>query len=98
MATDTIFPASADITEFAEQAGTQLVSLVKQGNEVALNFVNSWSNAVAALPIPEVPAVPALPDYSTLTSYSFDLAIELLNVQRDFALQVGAALAPAKAA
>lgn len=101
MATDTIFPASADVTLFAEQAGSQLLALVKQSNEFALNAVNAWSKAVAALPVPEVaeiPGVPALPDYSALTSYSFDLAIDLLNTQREFALQVGAALAPAKAA
>lgn len=101
MATATVFPASAELTQLADQVREQFLVTVKQGNDLALSAVNSWSKAVSAIPmpeLPEMPGVPALADFSAVTTYSFDLAIELLNIQRDFALQVGSALMPAKSA
>lgn len=94
MATDTF---TTDVTVLADQVRDQFLATVKQSNELALNAVNTWSKAVSALPIPELPEVPGAPkaaDLTTATTYSFDLAIELLNIQRDFALQVVNAMTP----
>ena len=95
MATDTTFVA--DATVLADQVRDQFLATVKQGNELALNAVNAWSKAVSAIPMPELPEVPGAPkaaDFTNATTYSFDLAIELLNIQRDFALQVVNAMTP----
>jgi hypothetical protein len=99
----TVIPgaATADITEFADQVREQVIATVKQGHEIALTAVQSWTKAVAALPVadlPEVPGLSELPDVKTIANYSFDLAIDLLNLQRDFAVQVGQAFVPSKAA
>jgi hypothetical protein len=40
--------------------------------------------------------VPAMPDMEAATRYTFDLAADLLNAQRDFALQLTSTFVPAK--
>ena len=53
------------------------------------------------LPVPELsqfPGVASLPGVEAITAYTFDLAIELLNAQRDFAHQLAVAFTPTKAA
>ena len=44
--------------------------------------------------LPKVPGVPALPGMETATRFTFDVAADLLNAQRDFALQLSSVFAP----
>ena len=94
-------PKTTELPEIAAQVREQLVSTVKQGQQLTVDAVQAWAKAVAVLPTPElpdIPCVPALPGVEAVTAYTFDLAIELLNAQRDFALQLANAFTATKAA
>ena len=92
---------SSELPEIAAQVREQLVSTVKQGQKLTVDAVHAWTKAASALPVPEFPQFPgvaSLPGVEAITAYTFDLAIELLNAQRDFAVQLAVAFTPAKAA
>ncbi|HTC70799.1 MAG TPA: hypothetical protein VK662_14610 [Acidothermaceae bacterium] len=92
---------STELPEIAAQVREQLVSTVKQGQKLTVDAVQAWSKAASALPVPELPQIPgvaSLPGVEAITAYTFDLAIELLNAQREFAIQLAVALTPTKAA
>jgi hypothetical protein len=94
-------PKATELSDMADQVREQLVSTVKQGQQLTVDAVQAWAKAVSVLPTPELPEIPgvaALPDFEATTKYTFDLAIELLNAQRDFALQLAKSFAMAKAA
>lgn len=87
------------IPEAVQKAGDQLISTVKQGQSVTLDAARAVAKATSTIPTPNLPKVdgaPELPDLQALTAYSFDLAIELLTAQRDFAVNLATAFAPAK--
>jgi hypothetical protein len=91
---------TSELPEIAQQVREQLVSSVKQGQQLTVDAVTALTKAASVLPtpeLPEIPGVPALPGVEAVTTYTFDLAIELLNAQRDFALQLASAFAPVKA-
>ena len=88
-----------ELPEIAAQVREQLVSTVKQSQKLTVDAVQAWTKAASVLPtpeLPEIPGVPALPGVEAVTAYTFDLAIELLNAQREFALQLATALTPTK--
>jgi hypothetical protein len=92
---------SSELPEIAAQVREQLVSTVKQGQKLTVDAVQAWTKAASALPVPELPQFPgvaSLRDVEAITAYTFDFAIELLNAQRDFAVQLAVAFTPAKAA
>jgi hypothetical protein len=92
-------PKTTELPEIAQQVREQLVSTVKQGQQLTVDAVQAFTKAVSVLPTPELPeihGVPALPGVEAVTTYTFDLAIDLLNAQRAFALQLASALTPAK--
>jgi hypothetical protein len=92
-------PKTTDLPEIAQQVREQFVSTVKQGQQLTVDAVQAFTKAASVLPtpvLPEIPGVPALPGVVAVTTYTFDLAIELLNAQRDFALQLAGAFTPAK--
>jgi hypothetical protein len=92
---------ASELPELADQVREQLVSTVKQGQKMTVDAVQAWTKAASALPtpqLPQIPGVPALPGVEVITAYAFDLAIELLTAQREFALQLADAFAPTKAA
>jgi hypothetical protein len=94
-------PHANEMPELAQKIREQLVSTVQQGQQMSLDAAQTWVKAVSVLPVPDLPAVPgipALPDMEAATKYTFDLATDLLNAQRDFALQMGNVLAPHKSA
>jgi hypothetical protein len=96
-ATKTVY--STDLPEIAQQVREQLVSSVKQGQKVTLEAVQAFAKAAAKLPTPEMPEIPgvaALPSVTDVATYNFDLAVDLLTAQRDFALQLASAFTPAK--
>jgi hypothetical protein len=92
-------PKTTELPEIAQQVREQFVSTVKQGQQLTVDAVQAFTKAVAVLPtpeLPEIPGVPALPNVQAVTTYTFDLAIDLLNAQREFALQLASAFTPAK--
>jgi hypothetical protein len=90
-----------EMPELAQKIREQLVSTVQQGQQMSVDAAQTWVKAVSVLPVPDmpmIPGVPALPDVEAATKYTFDIANDLLNAQRDFALQMANVLAPHKSA
>ncbi|KXF52939.1 hypothetical protein R1X32_01625 (plasmid) [Rhodococcus opacus] len=100
--TTTSATPAAPIAEATNKAGDQLVSVVKQGQKVALDVAEALAKLTPSIPTPVLlkieDAPELLPDFQALTTSGFDVAIELLTAQRDFAANLAAALTPAKAA
>ena len=102
MATPTTKTASdttTEMTNIAEKFREQLVSTVQQGQKMSIDAAQTWVKAVSVLPVPDlpkIPGLPSLPGMEAATKYTFDVATDLLNAQRDFALQLTSVLAPAK--
>jgi hypothetical protein len=87
---------TTEIPEIVIKSGEQFLSALKQYQQAAVEATQTWAKAVAVLPIadfPSVPGIPAVPNAKAFTTYAFDFTTELLNVQRDFALQLTSALA-----
>ncbi|QSE81435.1 MULTISPECIES: hypothetical protein [Rhodococcus] len=99
-ATTTPGTPTAPTAETSTKAGDQLVSAVKQGQKVALDVAKTVAKLTPSIPTPEllkIEGAPELPDFQALTASGFDVAIALLTAQRDFATNLAAAFAPAKA-
>jgi hypothetical protein len=91
--------SSDQVTDIAQKFREQLVSTVQQGQKISLDAAQTWVKAVSVLPVmdvPKIPGIPALPSLEAATKYSFDVATDLLNAQRDFALQLTNVLLPSK--
>jgi hypothetical protein len=89
---------TTEIPEIVTKTGEQFISALKQYQEAAIEATQTWAKAVAVFPIselPTIPGVPAVPSAKALTTYAFDFTTELLNAQREFALQLTSALTPA---
>jgi hypothetical protein len=87
--------------DFAEKIREQLVSTVQQGQKMSVDAVQTWVKAVSVLPVPDLPAIPgvsAIPGMEAATKFTFDVAADLLNAQRDYALQLAKVLVPEKSA
>ena len=109
MATPSTKPAIESITEsvvteipaLAQKSREQLVSSLQQGQQLSIDAAQSWVKAVSALPVvdlPKVPGFPETPDFQAAAKYTFDVASDLLNAQRDFVVKLTNVLAPAKTA
>ena len=88
-----------EIPAIAQKFREQLVSTVKQGQQPSLDAAQTWVKAVSVLPVMDLPTIPGFPDMQGVeaaTKYTFDLAADLLNAQRDFVLQLTNVLIPAK--
>jgi hypothetical protein len=102
MATTTTTTTKTPRTEMpalAQQIREQLVSTVKQGQQMSVDAAQTWVKAVSVLPIPDLPAIPgipAVPGVEAATKYAFDVAADLLVAQRDFALQLTSVFTPEK--
>jgi hypothetical protein len=97
--TETVNDFVNEIPALAQKSREQLVSNLQQGQQFSIDAAQSWVKAVSALPVmdlPKIPGMPALPDLSIATTYAFDVASDLLSSQREFAMQLGKVLAPAK--
>lgn len=95
--TNTKTTTTTEMPDLAQKLREQLVSSVQQGQQLSVDAAKTWAKVVSALPVPElpkVPGIPALPGVETATNYSFDVASDLLNAQRDFALQLTSVLVP----
>ena len=92
---------TTEIPDIAQKIREQLLSTVQQGQQLSIDGAQSWVKAVSALPsldMPKIPGLPAMPDLEAATRYTFDVAADLLNAQREFAIQLTHALVPAKTA
>jgi hypothetical protein len=90
---------SETVTNMAQKFREQLVSTVQQGQQMSVDAAQTWVKAVSVLPVmdlPKIPGIPVLPGVEAATKYTFDVATDLLNAQRDFALQLTNVLIPAK--
>ncbi len=92
---------TTEIPDLAEKFREQLVSAVQQGQKMSVDAAQTWVKAVSVLPVPDLPAipgVPAIPGLEAATRFTFDVATDLLNSQRDYALQLAKVLVPEKSA
>jgi hypothetical protein len=90
-----------ELPAFAQKFREQLVSTVQQSQQLSLDAAQTWVKAVSVLPVvdlPKIPGIPTMPNMEAATKYTFDVATDLLNAQRDFALQLTNALIPVKTA
>jgi hypothetical protein len=97
--TKTTSENAAEIPALAQKFREQLVSTVQQGQQLSIDAAQTWVKAVSVLPafdLPKIPGIPALPGVEAATKYTFDIAADLLNAQREYALQLTSALVPAK--
>jgi hypothetical protein len=100
-ASETVAETVAQIPALAQKSREQLVSNLQQGQQLSIDAAQNWVKAVSGLPtldLPKIPGVPAVPDLAAATKYTFDVAADLLNAQREFALQLTNTLVPAKTA
>lgn len=99
--TNTKTTPRTEVPELAQKFREQLVSTVQQGQQLSVDAAQRWVKAVSVLPVPDlpkVPGVPSAPGVEAATTYTFDVASDLLNAQRDFALQLANLLVPEKSA
>jgi len=97
MATATAKTATAELPDFAQKFREQLMSTVQQGQALSLEAAHGWVKAVSVLPIPDLPTIPgmpAVPGVEAATKYTFELATDLLNAQRDFAVELAKVFVP----
>jgi hypothetical protein len=92
---------TTEVPEFAQKIREQLFSTVAQGQQLSIDAAQAWVKAVSVMPVPELPTVPGLPSVPSVeaaTKYTFGVASDLLNAQRDFTLQLANVLLPVKSA
>ena len=97
MATTTKTTPTTEMPALAQKIREQLVSTVRQGQQLSVDAAQTWVKVVSVLPVvdlPKVPGVPALPGLEAATKFTFDVAADLLSAQRDFALQLTGVLVP----
>ena len=93
--------STQEIPELAQKIREQLIATVQQSQQLSIDAAETWVKAVSVLPIPDLPAMPgvaAMPGFEAATKYTFDVAADLLNAQRDFTLQLAKVLVPEKSA
>ena len=90
---------TTEMPDLAQKIREQLVSTIQQGQQLTVDAAQTWVKAVSVLPIPDlpkVPGVPSIPGVEAATTFTFDVAADLLNAQREFALQLTSVLVPQK--
>ncbi len=92
---------TTEIPDLAQKIREQVLSTVRQGQQLSIDAAQTWVKAVSVLPavdLPAVPGVPALPGVEAVTKFTFDVAADLLTAQRDFALKMASVLVTQKSA
>jgi hypothetical protein len=96
---DTKTTPAGEMTDIAQKFREQLVSSLQQGQKLSVDAAKTWAKAASVLAVPDlpkIPGLPAVPDLETATNYTFDVAADLLNAQRDFALKLTNLVLPVK--
>jgi hypothetical protein len=89
-----------EMPALAQKLREQLVSTVQQSQQLSIDAAQTWVKAVSVIPmmdLPKMTGVPAMPGLDAATRYTFDVAADLLSLQREFALQLTNVLLPQKA-
>jgi hypothetical protein len=90
-----------EIPEIAQKVRGQLLSTLRQGQQLSVDAAETWVKAVSVLPVPDlptIPGVPTVPALEAMTTFAFDVAADLLQAQRDYALQLARVFTSAKSA
>ena len=98
-ATTTKTKVTTEIPEIAQKVREQLLETVTLAQKSTIEAAQAWAKASAALPTPELPAFPgfsAIPGAEAVTKYTFDVVTDLLNAQREFAVELARLLTPEK--
>ena len=101
MVTTTKTTHTTEVPDVAVKIREQMISTVKQSQQLLLDAAETWIKAVSVLPVPDLPSIPGLPSVPGMEAamqFSFDIVADLLNAQRQFTLQMAKVLVPAKAA
>ena len=92
---------STDIPEIAQKVREQVLSTVKQAQKSTIEAAQAWTKATSGLSTSELPTIPglsAIPGAEAVTKYTFDVVTDLLNAQRDFAIELAKLVTPEKLA
>jgi len=95
---------TTEIPDVAQKIREQLLSSVRQGQQLSVDAAQAWVKAVSVLPVPDLPkvpgitALPAVPGVQAVSKFTFDVAADLLSAQRDFALKLAGVLVADKSA
>jgi hypothetical protein len=92
---------TTEVPDVALKIREQMISTVKQSQQMLLDAAETWIKAVSVLPVadlPTIPGLPALPGAEAVTKFTFDFATDLLKAQREFALQLASVLVTDKVA
>jgi hypothetical protein len=101
MVTTTKTTPTTEVPDVAVKIREQMISTVKQSQQLLLDAAETWIKAVSVLPVadlPTIPGMPALPGAEAVTKFTFDFATDLLKAQREFALQLASVLVTDKVA
>jgi len=102
MATTTTKTApTTEVSDLAQKVREQLMATVQQAQTLSVDAAKTWLKATSVTPAPVLPSMsgaPSMPGIEAVTTYTFDIATDLLAAQRDFALQLAKLLAPEKSA
>jgi len=93
--------STTEIPEFAAKISDQLISAVKEYQQFSVDTAQTFAKVAAVFPatdLPSIPGAPAFPSAEAVTKFAFNFTSDLLNAQRDFALQLASALVPEKLA
>ncbi|MEP7193451.1 MAG: hypothetical protein ABI903_11350, partial [Actinomycetota bacterium] len=80
---------------FAQKSRDQLVSGLRQGQQISVDAVTYWVKALTALPVihwPTLSDLPAMPDLEAVTRHALGAAADLLSAQRQLAAKLTKAL------
>ena len=93
--------STTETPEIAQKIRKGLLSIVQQGHQLSVDAAQTWVTALSVLPVADLPKIPGmctLPTLEASTTFAFDVATDLLNAQRDFALELGNVFTSAKSA
>jgi len=100
-ATATAPQPATEIPANNQKSREQLVSNLQQGQQLCVDAAQAWVNAFSVIPVMDLPKIPGLHDMRDMqaaTTFTFDVAADLLSAQREFAVQLTKVLLPAKTA
>jgi hypothetical protein len=87
---------TTEIPEVSVKISEQMISALKQYQQLSLDAAQTWAKVAATFPVaefPTIPGAPEVPSTEALTTFAFDFTTELLNAQRAFALELVSTLA-----
>jgi len=88
---------TTEVPDFAVKIREQVLAAVQQGQQLSIDAVQAWVKAVSVLPTPDlqkVPGLPAVPSAQAVSTFTFDVASDLLNARRDYVSKLVSVLVP----